>query len=158
MGARETPESRNTWHLNPVSGWKFPFHPPPLTIRRQREGLLIRFWASTFHITSYIFLERKWLVYNRNEHFLRIWYKKLCQPLCIYNLIWSDSNCHSMNIKNGQFRVPVMAKWLMNPINNHEVACLIPGLSQWVKDLALLWAVVYTLQMWLGSHVAMAVV
>ena len=43
-----------------------------------------------------------------------------------------------MNIKNGQFRVPVMAKWLMNPINNHEVACLIPGLSQWVKDLALL--------------------
>ena len=26
-----------------------------------------------------------------------------------------------------------------NPTRNHEVADLIPGLSQWVKDLALLW-------------------
>ena len=29
----------------------------------------------------------------------------------------------------------------MNPTRNHEVARLIPGLAQWVKDLALLWAV-----------------
>ena len=26
----------------------------------------------------------------------------------------------------------------MNPTRNHEVACSIPGLSQWVTDLALL--------------------
>ena len=30
----------------------------------------------------------------------------------------------------------------MNPTRNGEVAGLIPGLAPWVKDLALLWAVV----------------
>ena len=30
----------------------------------------------------------------------------------------------------------------MNPTRNHEVACLIPGPAQWVKDLVSSWAVV----------------
>ena len=32
-----------------------------------------------------------------------------------------------------------MTQWLMNPTRNHEVTHSIPGLTQWVKDLALLW-------------------
>ena len=35
------------------------------------------------------------------------------------------------------FGVPVVVQWLMNPTRNHKVSGLIPGLTQWVKDLAL---------------------
>ena len=41
-----------------------------------------------------------------------------------------------MNTKN-LAGVPVMAQWLRSPARNHEVAGLLPGLAQWVEDLAL---------------------
>ena len=46
-----------------------------------------------------------------------------------------------LNLKNNIneliFGVPVVAQWLTNPTRNHEVEGSIPGLAQWVKDLAL---------------------
>jgi len=40
-----------------------------------------------------------------------------------------------LNQRNG---VPIVAQWLTDLTRNHEVVGLIPGLAQWVKDLALL--------------------
>jgi len=42
-------------------------------------------------------------------------------------------------LRNVLLGLPIVAQWLTNPTRNHEVVGSIPGLTQWVKDLALLW-------------------
>ena len=39
-------------------------------------------------------------------------------------------------------RIPIVGQQLTNPPNIHEDAGSIPGLAQWLKGLALSWAVV----------------
>ena len=48
----------------------------------------------------------------------------------------NKSHLHSA-VKKPNNGVPVVAQWLTNPTRNHEVAGSVPGLAQWVKDLAL---------------------
>ena len=44
--------------------------------------------------------------------------------------------------KNTNLGIPVVAQWLTNLTRNHEVVGSIPGLTQWVGDPVLPWAVV----------------
>ena len=55
--------------------------------------------------------------------------------------LWSENIPEMISILLDLWRlgVPIVAQWLTNPTKNHEVACSIPGLTQWVNDPALLW-------------------
>ena len=44
--------------------------------------------------------------------------------------------------KNYNWGVHIVAQWVTNPTSVHEDVGLIPGPAQWVKDLALPWAMV----------------
>ena len=50
-------------------------------------------------------------------------------------------------------RVPVVLHWVKNPASIHEDVASIPGLAQWVKDLALLQAVAQVTDVaWVPSY------
>ena len=53
---------------------------------------------------------------------------------------WKQTKCPSTDewIKKMWYRSSHQGSVEINPIRNHEVAVLIPGLAQWVKDLVLL--------------------
>ena len=77
-----------------------------------------------FYRSFAINIERKKRL-EKNHHF----------DFVITSIIIQGSSVYSKILGVG---VSDVAQWLMNPTKNHEVADLIPGLAQWVKDRALL--------------------
>ena len=66
-------------------------------------------------------------------------------------------SCLSCLYINNFERVPIVTQQVKDLTSIHEDACLIPGLPQWIKDLALLNVIVQVEDApWI--HVAMAVV
>ena len=60
------------------------------------------------------------------------------------HMLWNSSSLSTYHVLNYEqlllrmyLCVPIVAQWLTNPTGNCEIAGLIPGLPQWVKDLAL---------------------
>ena len=54
-----------------------------------------------------------------------------------FEIVFVIPDSFHFHLKFKNWGVPVVAQWLTNPARNYEVAGSVPGLAQWVKDLAL---------------------
>ena len=97
-----------------------------------------------------IFLYQRPVIYRRKNQ----WSKR--EIICkFYLLLFKIKTAFSFYLKT-ESRSSRCGSVVMNGTGNHKDAGLILGLAQWVKDLALLWAMVQVTDM-AGSCVAVAV-
>ena len=64
----------------------------------------------------------------------RIWAQKMTSCMISFLENIQSRQIYFKNVGGA----PIVVQWVMNPTTIHEDMDLIPGLTQWVKDLALL--------------------
>ena len=92
-------------------------------------GAAAPLWAAEY-VTSGLVTQWHGLEQLKMEPWASLWVQQFDPWPGNFHMLWAQPSQ-----KRG---APVVAQWLTNPTSNHEVANLIPGLTQWVKDSALL--------------------